>query len=157
MSKSLIIKGLDNQVQLSVWLSNALIIKPKNPLIKSINTQKKAWYHSLYSIQSSRPKCWSTYMTWTNHYPVFLHMMSTRFACSTKKPFLTFSFSSFFFFCLISAWMLLHVKAVWILIRVRSVGGMCKWNPTSCVRVQKWFTEMNPRWFTRFGSLCESD
>ncbi len=43
----LIIKGLDNQAQISVWLSNALIIKPKNPIIKSINTQKKAWYVAL--------------------------------------------------------------------------------------------------------------
>jgi hypothetical protein len=42
------IEGLDNQAQISVWLSNALIIKTKNPIIKSINTQKKAWYHSLF-------------------------------------------------------------------------------------------------------------
>jgi len=40
-------KGLDNQSQISVWLSNYLIINPKNPIIKSINTQKIVWYHSL--------------------------------------------------------------------------------------------------------------
>ena len=47
ISKSLIINGLDNQAQHSVWISKALIIKPKNPIIKSIKTHKKAWYVSL--------------------------------------------------------------------------------------------------------------
>ncbi len=47
ISKSLIINGLDNQDQISVWLSNDLIIKPKNPIIKSINIPNKAWYHVL--------------------------------------------------------------------------------------------------------------
>jgi hypothetical protein len=42
-----VLKDLDNQSQISVWLSNDLIIKTKNPIIKSINTPKKAWYHSL--------------------------------------------------------------------------------------------------------------
>ena len=41
ISKSLIIKGFDNQDQFSVWLSKVLIIKSKNPIIKSINTPKK--------------------------------------------------------------------------------------------------------------------
>jgi hypothetical protein len=67
---------------------------------------------SLYSIQSSRPKCWSAYITRTNPNPIFLHLISTRLPSSTKKTFLTFSFSSFFFFRLISERMLLRVKVV---------------------------------------------
>ncbi len=63
--------------------------------------------------------------------------------CSKESPF--------------SVWMFLCVKSVWMLTLVRTVGVMCKWNPTSCVRAQKWFTEMNPLRFIQFGSLCESD
>ena len=44
ISKSLIIKSIDDQFQLSVWLSKVLIIKSKNPRIKSIRVGKKAWY-----------------------------------------------------------------------------------------------------------------
>jgi hypothetical protein len=47
ISKSLIIKGIDNQDYLSVWLSKDLIIKTKNPIIKSMSTHKKVWYVSL--------------------------------------------------------------------------------------------------------------
>jgi hypothetical protein len=50
ISKRLIIKGLDNQVQISVWLSNGLIIKTKHSIIKSINTPKKTWSeHLIYT------------------------------------------------------------------------------------------------------------
>ena len=66
-----------------------------------------------------------------------------------------FYFSSFFFFLEFSVRMLLLVKAVWMLVFVRAVGVLCKWNPTSCVRVQKWFTDMNPMRFIQFGSLSE--
>ncbi len=75
---------------------------------------------SLSLTQFSLPKCWSAYITWTNTYLDFL------------VP-------------LFSLRILLLVKDVWMSIRVRTVGGMCKWNPTSCVRVQKLFTEVNVR------------
>jgi hypothetical protein len=48
----LIIKGIDNQSQISVWLSNHLIIKTKNPIIKSINTQVPFYRCSLFFQQS---------------------------------------------------------------------------------------------------------
>jgi len=56
IKKILIIKGLDHQAQISVWVSNDLIIKVKNPIIecnkiKSINTPKKASHHSLLKIE----------------------------------------------------------------------------------------------------------
>ena len=46
LSKVLIIKH--RSINMSVWLSNHLILKSKSSIIKSINTQEKAWYHTLF-------------------------------------------------------------------------------------------------------------
>ena len=48
LSKGLIIKT--TSVNMSVWLSNHLILKPKGSISKSINSKKKAWYSPFHSI-----------------------------------------------------------------------------------------------------------
>ena len=67
------------------------------------------------------------------------------FVKKTFDFFFLFSFSFFLFssFHPFSA-IISCVKAARILMRVRSVGGVCKWSPTSCVRFQKWFTDVKP-------------
>ena len=69
--KRLIIKGLDNQAQIFVWLSKGLIIKPRSSIIKSINTPQKAWYVTLICTLS-----WSVIkespITCVDDHPVFL-------------------------------------------------------------------------------------
>jgi hypothetical protein len=81
--------------------------------------------------------------------------MSTHPVSSTKKLFWLFLSPRFSFsFSFLREWScVLKVFEC----SVRTVRGVCKWNPTSCVRDQKRFTDMNPIWLIEFGSLYESD
>ncbi len=71
-------------------------------------------------------------------YPLFPFGVHPAYLFFNQKNLKTFdcSSSSFFFFLLFSVWMILCVKVAWILMLVMTVGVICKWNPTSCVRVQ---------------------